>query len=132
MKKTLFLLMTVCAFFFAACSGGGGSKGPTKAVETYLAAIKAGKYEKAIDCFDGENFGGKEQMKMFVGKMEQAMNEQGGLKSYEIVAGSERISDDGNTAYVTATMVYGNGNTDETEFKLKNIDGNWMIDPSVK
>jgi len=133
MKKNLFLLMTACAFFFAACSGGS-PKTPTCAATNYLGAVKDGKYDKAINCFAFDQTEPTDQMvdemNMLADKMEASLEEQGGMTDFEII--SETISEDGTTARVEALVTYGDGRTETTHLKLKNIDDVWHIDPASK
>lgn len=127
MKKIGFLLVAACIVAFTACSTSVGN-GPEKVVENYLESLKAGKYEKAIDCLDLEkNENEKEQIKMLAEKLKQGNEEQGGLKSYEITSVEEKENEGEVRAKVEVTTTYGNGETSDDSYELVKKEGKWKI-----
>ena len=135
MKKIGFLLVAACVIVFTACSSS--TTGPEKVVENYLDALKAGKYEKAIDYLDlEEDENEKEQIKMLAEKLKQGNEEQGGLKSYKITSVEvDELKENGKEieakAEVEVTLTYGNGETDDDSYKLVKREGKWKISISL-
>lgn len=124
MKKHLIFWSAVMAIFFAAC---GGSKTPSSTVKNYLNAVQSKNFEKALECFNYDKTEtNEEEMKALVEKFETSVDEQGGLKSYEIL--SETIAEDGNSATVKITQTWGNEQTEEQEVNLTKINEEWKIE----
>jgi len=129
MKKIVSLVITLSVMILASCSPSG--KGPSNTVRDYLKAMQAGKYEKALSYFDMDQSMASE-MQMLTAKMEHTLQEQGGIKSFQLVPDGEKISEDGQTASVKTTITYGNGTEDEQTHRLKLVDGNWKLDMAGK
>lgn len=131
MKKFITFLSVLCAFVcMVACSSSTSS--PSGVVEQYAKYIKAGQYEKVTElfCFEGENSAKAEEMKKMMesGMLDKAKAEydkEGGVDSYEL--GAETISEDGSSATVELTFIYGNGKTDSQKVETENYDGKWYL-----
>jgi len=130
MKKIATMIMALGVMALVSCGGGGGNA-PSNTVKNYLDALKSGKYEKAISYFDMDKLEA-DQMKALTGKMDESLKAKGGVKSFKLVDGGEKISECGNKATVEAVMTYGNGETEEQKLKLKNVNDEWKIDMSAK
>lgn len=133
MKRAIyFSLFTVCMFLISACSGGTSS--PGEAAKTYMGYLADGKYEKFVDALakKSENVSKEEfelQKKQAALMIEQkagkSLKEKGGLKNIEII--SEEIDEDGNSAEVALKLTYGNGDTNENDYKMVKQDGKWKF-----
>jgi hypothetical protein len=133
MKK---LMLLVSALTFAltiglqSCGGGAGGHTPGATVKKSLNLLADKKFDKVVEMYtkkDGTAFTEEENQKM-VGLMTMAYSElekKNGLKSVEIV--EEKIAEDGKTADVKWKITYGNGDTDDEDGKLLNVNGDWKM-----
>ncbi len=130
--KKLFTLFTVALTLVAFVSCSSGST-PSAIAEQYASAVKNGDIKKIEKLFYFEDTTEGEQMKAMVGnifetKVAPENEKKGGIASFEV--GEETISEDGTSANVDITFTYGNGETDDEEVDLINVDGKWYLEAS--
>ena len=124
------LFVGVLVIGMASCSSKMSS--PTKTVETYLKCLKAENFSDAVKCFQTDADASAEDLKALSAKLEAAIKKQGGVKSYELLKDGETIAEDGLSATVKAKMVMGNGEEEESNFKLIKENDEWKIDLKSK
>jgi hypothetical protein len=124
------LFAGVLVMWMASCSSKMST--PTKTVETYLNYLQTEKFDDAVKCFQIDSTATAEDLKALSSKMEASIKEQGGVKSYELLKDGETISEDGLSATVKAKLIMGNGEEDESDFKLNKVNEEWKIDLTSK
>lgn len=121
MKKLIVIICAVAAVFgMASCN----SSSPSKTVDAYYKALKAGDFEKALtytDITDSEEI--QEQLEKYKGFDIKILD-------YEIL--SETVSDDGNSAVVevrqSMTSSFNKEPKEDTKkLNLIKVDGKWKI-----
>lgn len=130
MKKTMFLMMALCAAAFMSCSPSAQT--PSGTVKSYFDCMKAGEFKQSLDYLALGKEAGQEELQALTLKMEQALKEQGGLTSYELVEGGETIAEDGNSASVQVVLNMGNEKVQENNIRLKKEGDEWKIDLGAK
>ncbi len=93
-----------------------------------MEALKKGDADKLAELFyfEGDKAEeGKQMIKGLMAKVGEQIDEQGGIKSYEIV--SEEISEDGTSAVVVTSITYGDGTVDEQDTKTVLHDDTWYL-----
>ncbi|MFI3286392.1 MAG: DUF4878 domain-containing protein [Rikenellaceae bacterium] len=133
MKK--FFTFTLVAALFAvvlSCSSASNNT-PSAVVETLAKSMKSGDYEAVSDLIYSDGSEESAQMKVAIVSMledkgAKTIKEMGGIESYEIT--SEEISEDGESAEVGLTFLYGNGETKEDTYDTINKDGKWYLEIS--
>jgi ABC-type glycerol-3-phosphate transport system substrate-binding protein len=126
-----FLVAVAVVALAAGC--GGGSDSPSGITKSIYSQFQKGNYEKGVEVFvahlDSDNEGTAEEKQQFIKgfteKAKASMDEQGGIKSFEIV--KETISEDGVQATVETKITYGNGSTKDESLKFVKKDGAWKI-----
>jgi len=135
MKKLQLFLAAICLFAFSACSTSpASSESAQSIVKEYLDCVVAGKFDKAVDCFYFNEEASKAEMKALAAKLEEGFNQDGGVKSYEILSEEVFKDEDGN-AVKTKTEVklyFNNGKEEEETITSVKVEGKWKIDFSVK
>ncbi len=127
--KILFSFLMMGAFFVLFSCGGASSNSPSSTVKTFVDKMKNGEFEAAIACIslNGKEMDQESKAKltglMAMGKAQSDKKE--GIKSLDIL--NEEIAADGNTAKVKVKFTYGNGETNEEEYKLVKENGKWLI-----
>lgn len=127
MKKILSILsLALVALAFVSCS----KNSPEGVVEQYFSYMKNGDYEKVIDiCYFKRDLSDKDKeqlVSLIRDKQGKVNDEKGGLKSLEIT--NVEMSEDGNSAKVSYTQTYGNGETKDSDGDVVLVDGKWMLD----
>ena len=133
MKKLVILALAVAmTMCFASCNNKTVSNStPTEAVKSYYDFIQKGDFKSALNkcSYDYNKEMSKEDKEMMDGmlelsanKIQEAMNQKGGLKSYEV--SNEKI--DGTNATVDVVLTYGNGETENVTEYLINDKGWWI------
>ena len=131
MKQILNVLMMtiVMGLTLTACSSSTAT--PKDAAMKAANLLKSGNYEAFVDnlVFDETVAADKvkEQKAMLTAmlkeKIGKSIEKKGEVTDLELV--SETISEDGNSAKVLINFVHANGDKEEYDFDLKNIDGEW-------
>ncbi len=134
MKKLTLLLGTLAFVFMVglqSCGGGGVlNNTPGATVKKSFSLLADKKYDKVAEMYvkkDGTAFTEEEKGKM-VGLMTMASSEitkKQGVKSLDIT--EEKIAEDGKTAKVKWTIVYGNGETDNSDGELVKVGNDWKM-----
>ncbi|MDR0438079.1 MAG: DUF4878 domain-containing protein [Bacteroidales bacterium] len=125
MKKIASLIMALCVISLVSCSSGSKGKTPSDTAKNYLTSLQSGKYEKALSYYDLPE---AMEMQALIGKLEESEKKKDGLKSFKLVEGGEKISEDGLTATVAVIMTHGNGDVEEETLHLKKVDDEWKLD----
>jgi hypothetical protein len=132
--KKLTVLFGAIAFVLTiglqSCGGGAIGNSPGATVKKSISLITEKNYEKVVSMYakkDGTALTEEEKGKM-LGLMTMAnaeLTKKQGVKSLEII--EEKISDDGKTAEVKWKITYGNGESEDNDGKLVNVDGDWKM-----
>jgi uncharacterized alkaline shock family protein YloU len=126
-------ILAVAAIALLAASCGGGSNSPSGITKSIYSQFQKGNYEKGVEVFvahlDSDEEGTAEEKQQFIKgfteKAKASMDEQGGIKSFEIV--KETISEDGVKATVETKVTYGDGSTKDESLGFVKKDGAWKI-----
>ena len=126
MKKLI--LLALCA---AMCALAGCSRNtPRGVVENYMSCIQKGEYDKSVQYYSTMEGKDADQFRNgFSKKMNESVEDAGGLKSYEILKDS--VCND-SLAIVWVKHEFGNGDVQEDVLELVRRDGEWKIDPMSK
>lgn len=104
---------------------------PASITADCIEAIQKGDYAAYANTFDATDAEKQELQEMFEKKGKAIMEKQQGIASYEII--EEKISEDGLTAVVNATITYGNGEVDENnKFNFVKVNDEWKQAPIKK
>jgi hypothetical protein len=132
--KKLTLLIGLIAFVFTigiqSCGSGAGGNTPGATVKKSLKLLSEKKLDKVMELYakkDGTALTKEENGKM-AGLMSLAsaeLDKKQGIKSIDIL--EEKIAEDGKTANVKWKITYGNGETDEDDGELVNVNGDWKM-----
>lgn len=127
MKKILSLFAIVAGIcFFVSCS----KNTPKSVTEKFVSALKDKEYSKAIDMCQFSDSMDEQKKQELVGFMEQKVSKsfekKGGISDFSI--DGEEVAEDGNTAKVTYTLKFGNGETSQETTNLVKVDDEWKID----
>lgn len=131
MKKLIGIVaLFIAVFMMSGCSGNS----PKAVAEKSLSCMQDEDWEGYVNLMYFKEKEGKKLERekeqyaaLLKAKGGAVLDEKGGIKSYEII--SEEIAEDGNTATVTAKVVYGNGkDTENQKVKLvKDDNGDWKL-----
>ena len=113
------------------CFGGKGGSTPTEAAENYYELLKKGDFKAAVNSTYEYNKEMTEEEKEFsdamldmtASKLENSMNEKGGIKDYAVY--NESVY--GFDASVVVVIYYGNGEKEEYYENLKKVGDRWYI-----
>jgi len=132
MKKVRLILVALCALVFAACSTKADS--PSGVVKEYLNCVKAGEFEKAVNCFYFKEKVGEVELKALAQKLEQGYSKEGKLLKYEIVSEEVEKDEAGNIikGKVGVKFFYENDVENEETITTIKDNGVWKIDFTVK
>lgn len=132
-RLSIFLGVALIALFIASCSGGNS---PKVVAEKSMKCLVDKDFEGYVDLIyfsdkDMESADFQESKKQLAAlikdKGEKSISKKDNIKSFETI--SEEIAEDGNTANVKMKVVYGNGEEEANDIKMrKDKDGNWKID----
>lgn len=132
--KKLTLLIGLIAFVFTigiqSCGSGAGGNTPGATVKKSLQLLSEKKLDKVMELYakkDGTALTKEENGKM-AGLMSLAsaeLDKKQGIKSIDII--EEKIAEDGKTANVKWKITYGNGESDEDDGELVNVNGDWKM-----
>lgn len=123
------IIISVGIMFMLICMAGcGGGSGPEATVKQFARAIEKGETEKAMDLMSAKELEGmdsdeKTKVRALLGAMTGEIEKKGGIKSIEI----DDVKMEDDTAEVTATTTYGNGESETGTTKLVKEDGKWKI-----
>jgi len=131
MKTTKIVLcfLVLGAFFFLHSCGGPSSGSPSSTVKTFIDKMAKGESEAAIACIssNGKEMDQESKAKliglMAMGKAQS--DKKQGIKNLDVL--NEVIAADGNTATVKVKFTFGNGDTNEEDYKLVKENGKWLI-----
>jgi hypothetical protein len=131
MKKLICLTMIIgIATFMTSC--GSGTNSPSAAAGEIVELIQDGDYGKIVDHLYFESSEGEDveaQKEMLAAILEEkagkSIEQQGGLKDYEIL--EEEIAEDGNSATVRVKYYYEDGTEDTQNMDFVNVDGEWLL-----
>jgi hypothetical protein len=133
MKKLTILLGAIALVLvigFQSCGGGAIGNSPGATVKKSINLIAEKNYEKVVSMYakkDGSALTEEEKGKM-LGLMTMAnaeLTKKQGVKSLDII--EEKISEDGKTAEVKWKITYGNGESEDNDGNLVNVDGDWKM-----
>lgn len=131
--KPLQVLSLVITFIFitgiASCSMGDKGK-PSQRVEKLYSLMKDKNYEKVAAMYvgkDGQKLSPEELTKMqgLLAMGAAEFDKKEGLDKIEIK--EEKISEDGNSADVSFTVIYKNGDKEDNNVSLVKVDGDWYF-----
>jgi len=128
LKIYTILLVVAIAFSFNSCSSEISM--PGDAIVKAYDFMKNKQFEKVAKLYvgkKGEIFS-KEEAKKMEGLAAMAFEqheEKDGIKNVEIT--EETISEDGKTAKIKFIVHFNNGETDNENAEVLNIDGKWLI-----
>jgi len=129
MKKILGILsLALVMFGFAACNSATSS--PEAVVKAYLTALQKNDVEKAMSyCHFKTEMTPEQHDKIVAGysdKLAMVTNNYQGVADFTI--GEVEMAEDGEHAIVKYNIVYGNGQTKDTDEKVIKVDKKWLID----
>ena len=130
-KLVIVLAVIAMAFGMSSCSKKGGAATPTEATKAYYELLKKGDFKGAVQStYDYNKEMSKEEkesvdamLDMTASKIQEAMNEKGGMKDFTV--GAESI--EGEDATVDVTITYGNGENEEKTESLKKVGDVWFV-----
>jgi hypothetical protein len=131
--QKIFSSLFVAAIALVAASCGGGDT-PSAITESIYSQLQKGNYEKAFaiwaDNLDEEELPAAEEKAAFVSalseKAKQSAEVNGGAISFKIE--NEEIAEDGNSATVKLTIVYGErGGIGTERNRYVKKDGKWKL-----
>ncbi|WP_298015891.1 DUF4878 domain-containing protein [uncultured Parasphingopyxis sp.] len=124
--KNLFKFFAPVLFAVAAACSGGGGGGPGDVVEDFNMALAEGDVDAAIEHIQpSQRDAVRPKLEMVAPMAASQLEAQGGIDSIEVT--NEEISEDGNTATVSYTVTFGNGETSEDQDTLTMVDGTWYV-----
>lgn len=122
---SLFLVM-IATLICSSCSNQGS---PEAVVKKELAAVKAGNYEEAYNCYYFEKQSAKESFKgLYIEtQKERAAEKKDQIKSFNIVsvAYDEKTND---KATVVVDIEYTDGSINQNKSKTIKVDGKWYLE----
>lgn len=123
--RLLSALFVLAALLIVGC----GSAGPAEAVEDFYYHVEAGEVDEAVELFSDQLTAviSKEKLKTGLAEQTREMKEKGGIASFEVL--SEEIT--GQVADVRIRVEYGNGETEEQDIRLTEIEGQWKLSPEM-
>lgn len=126
-KVRLAIALLFASLLLTGCGGGPGST-----VEKFFEAVGAGEIDEAITYLSNSTIQtlGTDKWKAVLSDLTRAINEEGGIKSVEIL--DEAVT--GDLATVTFSLRMGNGSEDTDSVELFKENDNWKIyiDPYTK
>ena len=131
MKKLVIVLAVIAmAFGMSSCTKKGGAT-PTDATKAYHELMQKGDFKGAVQStYDYNKEMSKDEkdaadamIDMTASKIQEAMNEKGGMKEFAL--SNETIN--GEDATVDVKITYGNGEEEEKTENLKMVDGKWFV-----
>lgn len=132
-KMNIFTLaLIVMSFSLASCGGSGASKGdkPGDVVKSFYKLMQKKDFENAAKLFaSGDQLATQEETTKIEGMIGMGYAEYekvDGVKEVSIT--EEEIAEDGLTAKVRYTIVFGDGSEDNTKMTLHKIEGKWYLD----
>ncbi len=131
MKKLIYLTMIIgIATFMTSC--GSGTNSPSAAAGEISELMQDGDYGDIVDHLYFESSEGEDveaQKEMLAAILEEkagkSIEQQGGLKNYEILG--EEIAEDGNSATVRVKYYYADGDEDTQNMDFVKDDGDWLL-----
>ena len=122
-------LLRVLLVFAVLAVVGCGKAGPADTVEHFYRHVEAGEIDAAADLFSDQITAliNREKLKTGLAEQTREMKEKGGIASFEVL--SEEIT--GQVADVRIRVVYGNGETEQQDIHLTEIDGVWKLAPEM-
>ena len=124
MKKLFGLLaLAIVAIAFAAC--GGNSNTPEGVAEKYMKCYQKGDWKGMVEQMNVSEEEKGQILQVFEAKGDAALKESGGIKSYKIE--ESEVAEDGQSAKVKFSVVYGNGKEDTEKVRLVLVDGKWKV-----
>lgn len=124
--KKLFATMTVCLMMVALMSSCGDSNTPEAVASKAVECMMKKDFKGLVDLTalsDQEKAG---VVQLLEEKGSKKLDQQGGIKSFEIV--DQQIDEKDGTATVKVKYVYGNGDDDTDTMQLiKGEDGQWKL-----
>jgi hypothetical protein len=132
MNKKLKIQLISIAILILSISCSLFVPGPASTFKEFLRTVEAGKTEEAISMLSSRTINtlGVEKWREFLNERHRKLSEVGGYQSITIV--EENIV--GETATITAKVVFGNGSEVLESVELIKEDKKWKIDisPSLK
>ena len=124
-SRFLFVLFVLAALAVVGC----GASGPADTVEHFYRYVEAGEVDAAADLFSDQVTAliNREKLKTGLAEQTREMKEKGGIASFEIL--SEDIT--GQVADVRIRVEYGNGESEEQDIHLTEVDGDWKLAPDM-
>lgn len=126
-KKLFFSLFAFIGIVLVSCSS---TDSPESAAKKYMQLRTDGNYEELVEYVAYDEGTSKEELEkgkaMILALLQAAsgMGEQEKIKSFEV--GTAEVSEDGNTATVKISYLYGDGKTKDDDLTLKKVDGKWL------
>lgn len=115
-------LLVLGTMVFVSC---GKKDSPKAAFESFANSVIKGDYEKAIDFYAGNEKLTKEEKQAVARMLKMGFEEQGGIKSCEVL--EEKISEDGQTAELKVKTVMQNGDVEEDVAHLIKTEQGWVM-----
>ena len=122
-------VFSILFVFAALLVAGCGAAGPADAVEDFYYHVEAGEIDAAAELFSDQITAliSREKLKTALAEQTREMKDKGGIKSFEVL--SEDIT--GEVADVRIRVEYGNGESEEQDIHLTEIDGQWKLAPDM-
>lgn len=129
MKKILGILsLVLITLGFTACNSATSS--PEKVTAAYLSALQKNDVEKAMSyCHFSTQMTPEQHDKIvatYTEKLSLINSNYQGVAEFTI--GDVEMAEDGEHAVVKYNIVYGNGETKDTDEKVVKVDNKWLID----
>ena len=131
MKKLVIVLAVIAmAFGMSSCTKKGAAT-PTDATKAYYELLKKGDFKSAVQStydYNKEMTAEEKEsvdamLDLTASKIQEAMNEKGGMSTFEV--GAESI--EGETATVDVKITYGNGEEENKTETLMKVGDKWFV-----
>ncbi len=134
--KKLFTAALALAALALVVSCGSKTSSPGSAAKAYMEYLAAGDADRFVEGIHFDESLSAEEVEqskamwasLVQEKGKKSVDEKGGLESVEVI--SETISEDGQTANVELKLTFGNGDVEEEELSVMNVNGKWMMEAS--
>jgi hypothetical protein len=129
-SKVLFsFLMLGAVMFLFSCGGAGSSGSPSSTIKEFIHKVEKSDFEGALGCIalEGKTLDkdSKGKLMLLISMAKGELDKKKGMKSMDVI--TETIAPDGNNATVKMKLTYGDGSTNEEDYKLVKEEGKWKL-----
>lgn len=126
--SVLVVVIATVSFSLVSCSSGSSS--PSGVLEKSFDLLKSKDFEgvsKLYANIDGTKLSDEEYKKLegLVGMGYSEYEKKGGIK--DIIIDEEKIAEDGKTASIKYTIMYGNDKSEKEDARVIKVDGKWRL-----